>query len=62
MVNLGVLVSGSGSNLQAIIDNIEAGRVDAKIKIVISNVADVYALERARKHGIASLVIPHRGL
>ncbi len=62
MVNLGVLVSGSGSNLQAIIDNIEAGRVDGKIKIVISNVADVYALERARKHGIASLVIPHRGL
>lgn len=62
MVNLGVLVSGSGSNLQAIIDNIEAGRVDAKIKIVISNVADVYALERAQKHGIASLVIPHRGM
>ena len=62
MVNLGVLVSGSGSNLQAIIENIEAGRVDAKIKIVISNVPDVYALERAQKHGIASLVIPHRGL
>jgi phosphoribosylglycinamide formyltransferase-1 len=62
MVNLGVLVSGSGSNLQAIIDNIEAGRVDAKIKIVISNVPDVYALERAKKHGIPSLIIPHRGL
>ncbi len=62
MVNLGVLVSGSGSNLQAIIDNIEAGRVDAKIKIVISNVPEVYALERARKHGIPSLVIPHKGL
>ena len=62
MVNLGVLVSGSGSNLQAIIDNIEAGRVDAKIKIVISNVPDVYALERAKKHGIPSRVIPHRGL
>lgn len=62
MVNLGVLVSGSGSNLQAIIDNIEAGRLDAKIKIVISNVANVYALERARKHGIESLVLPHRGL
>ena len=62
MVNLGVLVSGSGSNLQAIIDNIEAGRVDANIKIVISNVPDVYALERAKKHGIPSRVIPHRGL
>jgi len=62
MVNLGVLVSGSGSNLQAIIDNIEAGRVDAKIKIVISNVPDVYALERAKKHGIPSRVVPHPGL
>jgi len=62
MVNLGVLVSGSGSNLQAIIDNIEAGRVDAGIQIVISNVPGVYALERSKKHGIPSLVIPHKGL
>jgi phosphoribosylglycinamide formyltransferase 1 len=62
MVNLGVLVSGSGSNLQAIIDNIEDGRVDARIKIVISNVPDVYALERAKKHRIPSLVILHKGL
>jgi phosphoribosylglycinamide formyltransferase-1 len=62
MVNLGVLVSGSGSNLQAIIDNIEAERVDARIKIVISNVPEVYALERAKKHGIPSLVILHQGL
>ena len=60
MVNLGVVVSGSGSNLQAIIDNIEAGRVDARIKIVISNLPDVYALERAKKHGIPSLVRPRR--
>ena len=62
MVNLGVLVSGSGSNLQAIIDNIETGRLDAKIKIIISNVPDAYALERAKKHGIPSMVIPHKGL
>ena len=61
MVNLGVLASGSGSNLQAIIDNIEAGRLDAQIKIVISNIPDVYALERARKHGIPSMFIPHKG-
>jgi len=60
MVNLGVLVSGSGSNLQAIIDNIEAGRLDAQIKIVISNVPGVYALERARKHGIPAMVISHK--
>jgi len=61
MVNLGVLVSGSGSNLQAIIDNIEAGRLDSQIKIVISNVPNVFALERAKKHGIPSLVISHKG-
>ena len=61
MVNLGVLVSGRGSNLQAIIDHIEAGRVHAQIKIVISNIPDVFALERAKKHGIPSLVISHRG-
>jgi len=61
MVNLGVLVSGSGSNLQAIIDNIEAGRLDAQIKIVISNIPDVYALDRAKKHGIPLMVIPHKG-
>ena len=59
MVNLGVLVSGSGSNLQAIIDNIEAGRLNTKIKVVISNVPGVFALERARKHGIPSWVISH---
>ena len=62
MVDLGVLVSGSGSNLQAIIDNIEKGRVDARIKVIISNVPEVYALERAKKHGIPSTVLPHKGL
>jgi len=62
MVNLGVLVSGSGSNLQALIDNIEAGRVDAKIQIVISNLPDVLGLERAKRHGIPTLVVAHQGL
>jgi len=61
MVNLGVLVSGSGSNLQAIIDNIEAGRLDARIRIIISNIPDVFALERAKEHGLPSLVITHKG-
>jgi phosphoribosylglycinamide formyltransferase 1 len=60
MVKLGVLVSGGGSNLQAIIDNIEGGRLAAKVQIVISNLPGVKALERAQKHGIASLVIPHK--
>jgi len=58
--SLGILVSGSGSNLQAIIDNIEAGRLDGEIAIVISNVADAYALERCRRHGLPCTVIDHR--
>ncbi len=62
MVKLGVLVSGSGSNLQVIIDNIEAGRLDVRIQVVLSNAAGVYALERAQKHGIPTLVLPHKGL
>jgi len=57
MVNIGVLVSGSGTNLQSIIDSIEAGSLSASIKIVISNKADAYALERAKKHGIATAVV-----
>ncbi|MBI4496039.1 MAG: phosphoribosylglycinamide formyltransferase [Deltaproteobacteria bacterium] len=59
-VDLGILVSGSGSNLQAIIDHIEAGRLDARIRVVISNLPGVLALERARRHGIPSRVISHR--
>ena len=62
MVKLGVLVSGSGSNLQAIIDNIEGGRLEARIQIIVSNLPEVYALERARKHGLPFLVLPHKGL
>lgn len=57
MINLGVLVSGSGTNLQAIIDNIEAGGLDAKIKIVISNNVNAYAVERAKKHRIPTFII-----
>jgi len=57
MVNIGMLVSGSGTNLQSIIDAIEAGRCDASIKIVVSNRPDAFALERAKKHGIATAVI-----
>jgi phosphoribosylglycinamide formyltransferase-1 len=52
-----VLASGRGSNLQAIIDAIEAGQVQAQIVAVISNKKDAVALERARKHGIKDLVV-----
>ena len=56
-LKLGVLVSGGGSNLQAIIDNIESGKVSAKIAVIISSAKGVYALERAKKHKIPSQVI-----
>lgn len=53
---LAVLVSGSGTNLQAIIDKIEAGEIKAEIACVISNKADAYALTRASRHGIPVVV------
>lgn len=58
MLNLAVCVSGGGTNLQAIIDGIESGVItNARIKAVISNNPGAYALERAKKHGIASICI-----
>jgi len=59
-IPVGVLVSGSGSNLQSLIDHIEAGRLDAEIRIVLCNNADAYALERCRKHRIPARVVDHR--
>jgi phosphoribosylglycinamide formyltransferase-1 len=56
-VRVGVLASGRGSNLQAIIDAIEAGRLDAEIVLVLSNKRDAVALERARKHGLADIFL-----
>ncbi|SKA77300.1 phosphoribosylglycinamide formyltransferase [Desulfobaculum bizertense] len=56
---LAVLVSGSGSNLQAIIDAIEAGKIDAEIKLVLSNKETAYGIERAKKHGLPTVVINH---
>ena len=57
---LGVLLSGSGSNLQALIDAIAAGRLDARIAVVISNVPDALGLERARAQGLAAMVVTRR--
>ena len=57
---LGVLISGRGSNLKAIIDAIERKTLDASIAIVISNRADAPGLDHARKAGIATLVISHK--
>ena len=58
MMKMAVLVSGGGTNLQAIIDAISAGKItNACISVVISNNANAYALERARAHGIEALCI-----
>jgi phosphoribosylglycinamide formyltransferase 1 len=59
-VKLGVLISGTGSNLQAIIDAILRGDLKAEIRLVISNRPDAQGLERARRHGIETAVIEHR--
>ncbi|HOJ77620.1 MAG TPA: phosphoribosylglycinamide formyltransferase [Bacillota bacterium] len=60
MKRIGVLVSGGGSNLQAIIDAIKEDRLQAEIGVVISNKAGVYALERAEQNGIPTVVIDHK--
>ena len=58
MLKLAVLVSGGGTNLQAVIDGIEAGTItNAVIDVVISNNKNAYALERAKKHGIEAKAI-----
>lgn len=56
---IAVLVSGSGSNLQAMIDRIEAGVLDARIALVLSNKEDAYGLTRAANHAIPNLCLPH---
>src|SRR5712692_4439132 len=67
-LRVGVLASGRGSNLQAIMDAIEAGKLAARIDVVISNKKDAQALERARRHGVEDVFldpapyqdVPHR--
>jgi len=59
-VSIGVLISGSGTNLQAIIDAIEGGKLDARIEVVISNKTDAYGLVRARNHRIPTEVLNHK--
>ncbi|MDI6739456.1 MAG: phosphoribosylglycinamide formyltransferase [Candidatus Edwardsbacteria bacterium] len=59
-LDIACLVSGSGTNLQAIIDRIETGALDVRIAAVISNVPGAYAIERARKHGIPAFTVDHK--
>jgi phosphoribosylglycinamide formyltransferase-1 len=60
LLKIGVLVSGNGTNLQAILDHCAGGTLSAEIACVISNKAEAHALERARKHGIPTVHIDHR--
>jgi phosphoribosylglycinamide formyltransferase-1 len=59
-LNLGVLVSGNGTNLQAILDAVAGGALDARVRCVISNKADARALERATLAGVPALFISHK--
>lgn len=59
LLSLGVLISGGGTNLQAIIDSIERKDLPAQIRIVVSNRPDAYGLVRARRHGLSTQVIAH---
>jgi phosphoribosylglycinamide formyltransferase 1 len=62
MKNLGILLSGRGSNFVAIADSIDAGRIpDARIAIVISNKVDAPGIATARQRGLNALVIPSKG-
>lgn len=59
-MNIAVLVSGNGSNLQALIDACDSGQLAANIALVVSNRSDAYGLERAAQAGIASVVLKHQ--
>ena len=60
MVTAGVLVSGSGTNLQAILDRVADGTLDCRVALVVSNRPDATGLERAKAAGVPTRVIPHK--
>lgn len=62
MKNLGILLSGRGSNFEAIADNAAAGKIPARISVVISNRADAGGIETAKRRGLKALVIPSKGI
>jgi phosphoribosylglycinamide formyltransferase-1 len=62
MKNLGILLSGRGSNFEAIADNVASGKLDANIAVVISNQADAPGIKSARKRGLNALVLPSKGM
>ena len=62
MKRLGILLSGRGSNFEAIADQVRAGRINAEIAVVISNRADARGLEAATERGLNAVLIPSKGL
>lgn len=62
MTTIGVLISGRGSNMLAILDAIDSGRIPARVECVISNVPDAPGLGHARERGLHAVVLDHRGL
>ncbi len=62
MKNLGILLSGRGSNFEAIANNVASGKLDATIAVVISNRADAPGIKSARRRGLRALVIPSKGV
>jgi phosphoribosylglycinamide formyltransferase 1 len=62
VIRLGVLASGGGTNLQAILDACASRRISAEVAVVLSNVPGAGALERARKAGVATEVLPSKGV
>jgi phosphoribosylglycinamide formyltransferase-1 len=60
MLSVGVLASGAGSNLQALLDACSSGRVDARVQVVVCNVPGAGALAKAEKAGVPSVVLDHR--
>ena len=61
MKNLGILLSGRGSNFEAIADSVAAGRIRGAIAVVISNRAEAPGIESARRRGLEARVIPSKG-
>ncbi len=62
MKRIGILISGRGSNFEAIADNVAAGRLSAEIAVVISNRPSAAGLEAARRRGLDAVSLPSRGL
>lgn len=61
-VRIGILASGGGTNLQCIVDACERGEIDGDVAVVVSNVPEAFALERAKKHRIDAYGFPHKGV